>query len=156
MNKIIFLFLFIFLVNCNKSPVLQNHGVPFLLDREEDLILEKTNKNDTIKLLGYPSVKSSYNENMWIYIERVKTRGKLLDLGKNVVKSNNTLVLEFNKYDILIKKDSYDINNLNDNKFTEKNTAGVSKDSDFIYNFLSSLRQKIQDPLNKRKSKIKK
>ena len=44
------------------------------------------------------------DDNLWIYIERTKTRGKLLKLGRNYLKKNNVLILEFDKYGILTKR----------------------------------------------------
>ena len=56
------------------------------------------------------------NDNLWIYIERTRTRGKLLKLGRNYLKKNNVLVLEFDKYGILKRKEFYDKNKDERNK----------------------------------------
>ena len=53
----------------------------------------------------------------------------------------------------LVKKDFYDLNQMNDIKFSKKVTSvDYTKDS-FIYDFLSSMRQKINDPLGVRRKK---
>ena len=155
MFKYIIIALFFILSNCNKTPVMKTHGVPFLVERQAELKVNISNKNDIVEALGYPTIKSAYNDDIWFYIERVKTRGKLLDLGKNVLKENNTLVLKFDQYGVLINKELHDINKVNDIAFVEETSIGIGKESDFIYGVLTSLRQKISDPLNKRKKKSK-
>ena len=40
---------------------------------------------------------------------------------------------------------------MQDLKFSEKATVGKYKKNTFLYDFLSSMRQKINDPLGKRK-----
>ena len=104
---------------------------------------DKTNKNDAIKLLGQPSTKSLTNDNLWIYIERVQTRGELLKLGQNITLDNNVLVLEFNKFGILDKKEFYDKEHMKKIKFDKKITENEIRQENFVYGFLSSIRQKM-------------
>tara|TARA_B110000263_G_C15153640_1_gene439083 strand:+ start:361 stop:828 length:468 start_codon:yes stop_codon:yes gene_type:complete len=155
MRRYIIIALFLILSNCNKTPVMNTHGVPFLFERQSEIKVNVSNKNDIIKKLGYPTVKSSYDDNIWFYIERVKTRGKLLNLGKNILMVNNTLVLQFNEYGILTNKKLHDLNKVNNITFVESKSKGIERESNFIYSVLTSLRQKISDPLNKRKKKTK-
>ena len=84
------------------------------------------------------------DDNLWIYIERTKVRGKLLKLGRNYLVKNNVLVLEFNKYGVLNKKDFFDKEKMNDNTFAKKITENDLRKENFIYSFLSSIRQKMQ------------
>ena len=109
MKKNIFiLILFLtFIYGCQRNEVIKTHGVAYLNKREKLIIVNKTNKNDTIAILGQPSTKGLVDDNLWIYIERTRTRGKLLKLGRNYLKKNNVLVLEFDKYGILQKKDFF-------------------------------------------------
>ena len=93
--------LLLFLTHCQLNEPKKTHGINFLDNREKVLIINQTNKNDVIKLIGQPHSKSISNENTWIYFERIITRGKLLQLGQNVLKTNNVLKLEFDKYGIL-------------------------------------------------------
>ena len=88
------------------------------------------------------------NNNLWIYIERTKTRGKLLKLGRNYLKKNNVLVLEFDKYGILKKKEFYKKENMKDIEFTKNITVNEIRKENFIHSFLSSIRQKM---ISKRK-----
>ena len=112
MKKYIFLFIIFqfFIVACQRNEVIHTHGIAYLKNREKLIIVNEFNKNDTIKILGQPATMGMNNDNIWIYIERTRTRGKLLKLGRNYLKKNNVLVLEFNKYGILAKKEFFDIN----------------------------------------------
>ena len=113
-------------------------------------ILE-TNTNDIKKLLGPPSSKSTFDHDMWIYIEREITHEKLFKLGKEKLITNNVLFLEVNSSGLLVKKKFFDINEMNNTEFSKLSTEAKYSKKSFIYDFLSSMRQKINDPLGKRK-----
>ena len=151
MHKIIIIIIFLLLSNCQRNPVINTHGVPFLDIKQKNLIIKKTNKNDVKKILGHPSTVGIFDNSIWIYIERTRTRGKLLKFGQNVTSKNNVLALEFNEYGILIKKDFYNKNQINKINFTKNTTDIITREKNFIYSFLSSLRQKINKPANKKK-----
>ena len=115
------------------------------------LTVSETNKNDIIKLLGPPSVKSTFNNDLYFYIERKTTTGKLIKLGKKKYLENNVLVLEIDNRGVLFKKEFYDLNKMKKIKIVSNQTEVDYKKQSFIYEFLSSMRQKINDPLGKRK-----
>ena len=146
MKKVIFLLLtsLIFFTGCQRNEVLKTHGISYLEKREKLIVINKTNKNDTVKILGHPATKGMVNDNLWIYIERTKTRGKLLKLGRNYLKKNNVLILEFNKYGILTKKKFYDKSKMNKVNFAKAITENDIRKENFIYGFLSSIRQKME------------
>ena len=152
MKNILILF-FLFIVNCSFNKVEKNHGVHFLDKKQEKLTVNKTNKNDIINLLGPPSTKSSFNNDLWIYIERKKTRTTLFKLGKQKIDINNVLLLEIDKRGMLAKKDFVDIKDMKKVKFSSSTTKLSHKKKSFVYDFLSSMRQKINDPLGVRKKK---
>ena len=149
--KILILIFFFILSNCSLNKVNKHHGVHFLKKKNESLIIKKTNKNDIIKLLGQPSTESKFDNDLWIYIEREITRGRLLKFGKNILIKNNVLILEIDNRGILLSKKFNNINDMKKIQFSDDATTQVRKKNDFIYSFLSSLRQKINDPLGKRK-----
>ena len=149
--KILILIFFFILSNCTLNKVNKHHGVHFLKKKNESLIVKKTNKNDIIKLLGQPSTESKFDNDLWIYIEREITRGRLLNFGKNIMTKNNVLILEIDNRGILLSKTFNNIDNMKEIQFSEDTTVQIRKKNDFIYSFLSSLRQKINDPLGKRK-----
>ncbi len=134
----------LFVTACQRQEVIKTHGISYLEKREKLLIVDKSNKNDVIKIFGQPATKGMTNNNLWIYIERTKTRGKLLKLGKNYLKKNNVLVLDFDKYGILTRKEFYDKNNMKKLTFAKNITENEIRKENFIYSFLSSIRQKMQ------------
>ena len=145
LKNIFFLFVvFFILTSCQRNPVIKTHGISYLEKREKLIILNKSNKNDTIKIFGQPATKGMTNNNLWIYIERTKTRGKLLKLGREYLKKNNVLVLEFDKYGVLAKKDFYNKENMKKLRFTKTITENEIRKENFIRSFLSSIRQKMQ------------
>ena len=152
MHKIIFILILLLLSNCKINPVINTHGVAFLDQKQKKLIIDKTNKNDVKKYLGYPSTVATFDNSIWIYIERTRTRGKLLKFGQNITSKNNVLALEFNEYGILTKKDFYNKNQINKINFTKSTTSTIAREKNFVYSFLSSLRQKINKPVKRKKN----
>ena len=142
-NIYFILLVLIILSGCKSNPLIQTHGIAYLEKREKLIIVNEFNKNDTIKILGQPATKSMSNEDLWIYIERTKTRGRIYKLGKNYIHKNNILVLEFDKFGILSKKVFYDIDDMKNIKFAEAITENDIKKENFIYSFLSSIRTKM-------------
>jgi len=152
-NLLFIIFVFIVFTSCTFKKRVDHHGVHLLKKKSDMIIVAETNKNDIIKLLGPPSVKSTFNEDLYFYIERKITTGKLIKLGKKKYLENNVLVLEIDKRGILSKKEFYDLNKMNNIKIVSNETTVDYKKQSFIYEFLSSMRQKINDPLGKRDRK---
>ena len=146
MKKAIYLLLtsLIFFTACQRVELTKTHGIAYLDKREKLIVVSKSNKNDVVKILGQPASKGMTDDNMWIYIERTTTRGKLFKLGRNYLKKNNVLILEFNKYGILNKKEFYDKDKMNKVNFAKAITENDIKKENFIYGFLSSIRQKME------------
>ena len=155
MNKLYIFFLFLILSNCSFKPVVKHHGVTFLEKKQENLILNQTNKNDIKKILGTPSTTSKFDNDVWIYIERKQTQSKLKNLGRMKIFKNDILILEIDKYGILKKKEFYNKDDMEKIKIVEETTQIGFKKSSFIYDFMSSMRQKINDPLGVRAKKRK-
>ena len=135
--------------------MVKHHGVPFLEDKQSKLIVNKSNKNDIRKILGIPSTTSKFDNDIWIYIERKQTQSKIKNLGKMKIFKNDVLVLEIDNYGILKKKEFYNINDMENIKIVEATTKSGFKKNSFIYDFMSSMRQKINDPLGQRAKKRK-
>ena len=146
MNKNIFYILIfsILLTSCQRNEVIKTHGIAYLEKREKLIFINKSNKNDTVKIFGQPSTKGMTDDNLWIYIERTRTRGKLLKLGRNYLKKNNVLIIEFNKYGIVEKKEFYDKEDMKKVNFAKNITENEIRKENFIYSFLSSIRTKMQ------------
>ena len=144
LNIYLLIIILFFITTCQQKKVTKTHGISYLENKEKLIIVNKSNKNDTIKIFGQPATKGMTNNNLWIYIERTKTRGKLLKLGREHLKKNNVLVLEFNKYGVLAKKIFYNKENMNELRFTKNITENDIRKENFIRSFLSSIRQKMQ------------
>ena len=156
MYKLLYIIFFSLIVtNCSFKPVVKHHGVPFLEKKQGSLIVNKSNKNDIKKTLGSPSTKSKFDNDIWIYIERKQTQSKLKNLGRMKIFKNDVLVLEIDKYGILKKKEFYNKDDMENIKIVEATTEAGFKKSSFVYNFMSSMRQKINDPLGQRAKKRK-
>ena len=136
---------------CTLKNVEKHHGINALSKKHQDIIINKSNKNDIILILGSPSTKSTFDENTWYYIERKISRLPLKKLGKNIITENNILLLEFDTKGLLVKKEFFNLANMNKLEFSKKTTDSNYRTNTFFYDLLSSMRQKINDPLGKRK-----
>ena len=139
--------------NCSFKKVVKHHGVPYLEKKQSSLIINKSNKNDIKKILGNPSTTSKFDTDVWIYIERKQTQSKLKNLGRMKIFQNNVLVLEIDSYGILKNKEFYNKEDMNKIKIVENTTEVGFRKKSFIYDFMSSMRQKINDPLGQRAKK---
>jgi len=155
MKKLLLLIL-IFLSSCSLDKVVQHHGVHNLEKKQAKLKINYTNKNDIIKLIGPPSTKSSFDNDIYIYLERKTSSSRLTRLGKKRLIKNDVLVLEIDNTGILLSKKFYNKDDMNKIRFDENITGVNYSKRSFIYNFLSSIRQKIDDPLGKKRIKNKK
>ena len=156
MIKILYIiFLSLIVSNCSFKKVVNHHGVPFLEKKQKLLVVNTTNKNDIIKILGNPSTTSKFDNDVWIYIERKQTQSKLKNLGRMKIYKNDVLVLEVDDYGILKKKEFFNKDDMQNIKVVEATTKEGFKRNSFIYNFMSSMRQKINDPLGQRAKKRK-
>ena len=142
--KILLIFLSVILLHyCQLKKAVKTHGINYLENRYELLILDKTNKNDVRKLIGEPHVISLTNINNWMYIERIFVKGRMHKFGRNVLKENNVLMLEFNSRGILENKGFINKDGMNKVAFSKNNTENVKTEKSFVNKFLSSLKQKM-------------
>jgi len=135
--------LFLILIGCQLQEPTKTHGILFLENRSNQLTVKKNNKNDVLKLIGSPHSRSFNNKDEWIYIERVLTKGSFHKLGQNVIKSNNVLVLSFNKYGILNSKNFLNQGDLNQLSFSKSITDNDLSKKSFVESFLSSIKSKM-------------
>ena len=142
-HNILPVILFLILIGCQLQEPTKTHGILFLENRSNQLTVQKNNKNDVLKLIGSPHSRSFNNEDEWIYIERVLTKGSFHKLGQNVIKSNNVLVLSFNKYGILNSKNFLNQGDLNQLSFSKSITDNDLSKKSFVESFLSSIKSKM-------------
>ena len=152
-KKFYLIILLIFISNCSLNKVVKHHGVHFLDKKQQKLILNSTNKNDILDTLGPPSTESTFDNDVWIYIERKETKSTITTLGRRKLMVNNVLILEINDKGVLVNKEFLNKDDMNTIKFSKRTTNVISSKDNFVYEFLSSLRQKINDPLGKKKIK---
>ena len=156
MLKILYIILISLIVsNCSFKPVVKHHGVPFLEKKQEQLVINESNKNDIKKILGTPSTRSKFNNDIWIYIERKQTQSSIKNLGRMKIFKNDILVLEIDNYGILKNKEFYNKDDMKNITIVEGTTEAGFKRNSFTYDFMSSMRQKINDPLGQRAKKRK-
>tara|TARA_B100000575_G_C23136180_1_gene660080 strand:- start:1110 stop:1583 length:474 start_codon:yes stop_codon:yes gene_type:complete len=150
MKLFFFISIFILISNCSFNLVDDHHGVFYLEKKEKKIKIQESNTNDILSILGEPSTKSTFDKDVWIYIERKITNSHFF--GKRELVVNNVMVLEIDEMGILAKKEFYNIDNMKDIDFDPNRSESIKK-RNFIYNFLSSLRQRVNDPLGVRKKK---
>ena len=154
MYKILYIFFFALVVsNCSFKKVVKHHGVPFLEKKQKQLIIDESTSNDVRRILGTPSTRSKFDNDVWIYIERKQTQSRLRNLGRMKIFKNDILVLEIDNFGILKKKNFYNMDDMNKIKIVEETTEASFARNSFIYDFMSSMRQRINDPLGVRAKK---
>ena len=78
-----------------------------------------------------------------IYIQRTLTKGSFHKLVQNVLKTNNVLVVNFDKYGILKNKVFLDKNEINKLNFSKKITENNLSKKSFVQSFLGSIKTKM-------------
>ena len=148
--RIFFVFLFLFTLNCSLNKESNNHGFKSLQEKFNKITINKTNKNDMLKIIGPPSSVSNFNKNKWLYIERMKTNQSIFKLGIKKINKNNILIVEFNNKGILKNKKILKLNDMNDIKYVKAITEKDFKQNNILFNILSSLREKANAPTKNR------
>ena len=143
----------LFISNCTLNKVIKHHGVHFLEKKNKKLVIGQTNKNDIIKLLGPPSTRGAFDEELWIYMEIQTSSTRISKMGKKKLLKNNILILDIDNRGILSNNVFFNKNDMKKIKFSKDKTIKNYSKNSFVYEFLYSLRQKINDPLGKKKIK---
>ena len=150
-KKLIIILSFIFITNCTLNKVEKNHGVNLLEKKQKKLQINISNRNDVLKILGSPSVEGSFDDNTFIYIERKTSSSQLSKLGKKKLLTNNVLILKMDNKGILVKKTFLNKEDMKKINFTNDETGTEIGKNSAVYTFIKALRNKINDPLGKRK-----
>ena len=140
--KILLIIFFNIVIGCKLQEPLKTHGIIYLENRSNEIKLDISNKNDVITIMGQPQIKND-DEETWIYIERILSKGKYHKLGQHVIKENNVLVLNFDKYGVLKNKTFYTKEDINKISFSKKNTENELSQKSFVEKFLESMKQKM-------------
>ena len=134
------------LSNCTLNKVVQHHGVHNLEKKQNKLKINQSNKNDIIRQIGPPSINSTFDTDVYIYIERKTSTSKFTKLGKKKLLVNNVLILEINNKGILANKKFYNKDDMKDINFENNVTEASYGKKSFVNDFLYTLRQRIDDP----------
>ena len=153
MKKIIFFLLILGVTNCSTKKLEINHGLVNKYKKKDEITIGKSNKNDILNIFGPPSTISTFNENIWIYIELKKENQSIVKLGKKRIKKNNTLIVKFDNRNLVNKVDFIDINNLNKLKLSDKKTEQEFTTNNMLFNVLTNLREKINAPVRRKQNK---
>ena len=103
MKKILIVILFV-LSSCSLNKVVHHHGVHNLEKKQAQLKINYTNKNDILKFIGPPSTKSTFDNDIFIYIERKTSSSRITKMGQKKLIVNNVLILEVDNTGILLSK----------------------------------------------------
>ena len=151
MRNIFLISLFLIISNCSLNLVDDHHGVYFIEKKMKKIQVNTTNKNDLIKIFGEPSTKSTFDNDVWIYIERKISNTHFF--GKRELIVNNVLVLEIDGRGLLAKIEFFNKEDMKKINFDKDKTDIAYGKKSFVYDFLASMRQKINDPLGVRKKR---
>ena len=154
--KILLIILTLFLSNCKLNKIVNHHGIHNLENKSKKLIINKSNINDINQILGPPSSKSYFSNEVLIYLERKTSNSKLLKLGKRELIANNVLLLEIDNRGMLIQKELLKKNDLNKLKLSRKETSIKTANESFVTRALSNVLDKMDDPLGKKRGSLEK
>jgi len=149
--KYILIIILFFTLSCSLNKVKNNHGVLSLENKINKIKINESNTNDIVNIFGPPSTKSTFDNNIWIYIERKKSNRSIFALGTKKTVKNNVAVLEINNKGLLKSKKIYDLEKMNKYKFSENTTENEYEKNSYIYGVLTSLREKINAPSKRKK-----
>ena len=149
-NRFFIIIIILFLSSCSLNKVVKHHGIHYLENKQKSIVVFSNNLNDVRSLLGPPSTKNSFDNDIWIYIERKTTVSQVRTLGKRKILINNVLILEFDNRGLLVKKEFFNKDKMNNIKISQNETEVLSKKDTFIRSVITSLKHKINDPLGKR------
>ena len=142
--------MFFFTLNCASNKVSNNHGFISLEAKYEKIIVNKTNKNDILGIIGPPSSISDFDKNKWFYIQRIRKNQSLFKLGIKKIEKNNILIAKFNNKGILEYKKILNLNDMNKVNYTKFITEKEFKQNDMLFKIFSSIREKANAPSRNR------
>tara|TARA_Y100001970_G_C14016464_1_gene741198 strand:+ start:467 stop:928 length:462 start_codon:yes stop_codon:yes gene_type:complete len=150
--KKLLIIIFLFTINCSNNKVVKSHGISALDLKSEKIIINKSNKNDIIEILGKPSSESLFDDNVWFFLQREKVNQSIFKLGKQKLQKNNILEIVFNEYGIVKTAKLYNIDNMRDIDIVKSKTENQYNKKSALSKLLQSLNQKINSPKQRRRN----
>ena len=142
-QKIALALLLLILSNCQLKEPIKSHGINFLENRSKKILVNKSNKNDVVKVLGNAHTKSIDDENLWFYFDRKITSGSVISFKNNKLLENNVLVIRFNKLGIVQNKQLLKKEDMKNIVYSDKKTNNPVTRESFVTKFLQSVKQKM-------------
>ena len=143
-SKFIQLFFIItILSNCQFKQPIKSHGINFLENRSLKITVNKANKNDVLNILGNPHTKSIDDDNLWFYFDRKQTSGSIMNFKNTKLIENNVLVIKFDKYGIVNKKEFFNKQDMKKIVYSDLETNNPVSQQSFVTKFLQSVKQKM-------------
>ena len=142
-NLISFFLLFFILSACQLKEPIKGHGINFLENRSKKIQIDKSNKNDVIKVLGNAHTKSIDDNNLWFYFDRKISSGSMISFKNNKLLENNILVVKFNKLGVVIDKKLLKKEDMKKIDYSEMQTNNPVTRESFVTKFLQSVKQKM-------------
>ncbi len=143
MKNLIYISFIFILSSCQLKEPIKGHGINFLENRSKKISLNKSNKNDVINILGNPHTTSLDDENLWFYFDRKISGGSIIKFGDLDLLENNVLIINFDKYGIVKKKEFFSKEDMKKIKFSNMETKNPVTKQSFVSSFLQSVRQKM-------------
>jgi len=138
-----FIFVFTLIYNC--SPRISRHGNIFSDDELKILQTTRLNKSEIIQILGQPSTKSTFSDNIWYYIFFIQKEKAYFQ-----VKNSRNKVLKI-KFDDNQNVETYNI--IKNNQSIKIKTVKVDSDTS-VFNrgiareLLDSFIRRMEEPAN--------
>ena len=150
--KYILILILLSTLSCAKDKVRNNHGTLSLEKKYNKVTIKKTNSNEILSIFGPPSTKSSFDNKVWIYIERKKANRSIFKLGAQKIEQNNIVIIEIDKRGLVVKKNFLNIDDMKEYKFSEKSTETSYNKNSYISGVIKSIKTKIDAPVKRKKA----
>jgi len=134
------LVLIIILSGCAKISEL--HGIDNLKNKAKNIVINQSNSNDVLNIIGPSQHKDIVNKNIWFYNEIRHTQTKF---GSKEILESNTLKIEFDDLGVVKELTFLDKNDLNKLNFDKIITQSLGKSQDFLSAFLASMRERARN-----------
>ena len=141
--NLVYIVLIFLLTNCQLKEPIKVHGINFLENRSKKISLNKSNKNDVLNILGNPHTTSIDDENLWFYFDRKLAGSSIVNFGDKDILENNVLVINFDKYGIVMNKEFFSKEDMKKVKYSDMETENPVTQQSFVSSFLQSVRQKM-------------
>ena len=125
------------------SPRISRHGNFFSQEELKVLRSTKLNKSEILEILGQPSTKSTFSDNIWYYIyfmQKERAYFKVKNTGNNVLKIKFDKKQNVENYNIIRNNTSIKIN------ITSDKTDNLAFKRGLVRELLDSFVRRLEEP----------